>query len=761
MFRSLLRAALAVLVLGSRGFAALTPPTIREIRVEGNQRIPAASILHHLAAAGARSAAPLDAAVVQAGLRALDALQLFDDLEIATEEVSAGEVDLIVRVAERPFVSEFVIEGVDDGLERRIRELLRKEKLEIRPASPFRPEVAKKASVAARGLLQSLKHPNASAEIVPERRGTSVRVVLRVTAGPRLQIGRVLFDGNSALGDGELLDRMRDSRPARPWARLVPGARAGTYVPEDLTADLDELRRYYRERGFAAVDVGRPWVRATSLQGKLEIQIPIVEGPRFELESVRLEGDPRDRRAEVSQRISALGTHVPYDASKLESARRSIVSALGRAGYALAEVKLEETIDSQAGTVRAVYHVDPGDPVWIGAVRFEGNQRVADKFLRRELRLGEGDLFDSARLDSSIERLNRSGLVAGLERKDVKLEVDPENHDLGLTFRVKEPPRQGIFATGSTGGAAGGYLGIIYSAFNLLGLGESLGLEIDGGAAQSNLLLDLAARHFLGSPFLVGLSLFHRATNLNVASIVPGERDLVSVLRRRARGIGVSEEYALSPAARFGLAYGVERETVSSAASSFGRGELTPSFVFDSTRGSGAAKRGERFSASSAWIGSAFFARQDALRPAIDFRRSVSDPWSGGRNLFALHLQGAALVPRDGRPLGLEERFYPGEELVRGFRRGSLGTWTSVPAQDPRASGADRMAALSMEYRVPIQGPASAAGFFDLGWTRLLPRQAEAAGTGARLIEETSGVLRASLGGELRLDLPVLRQPAR
>jgi hypothetical protein len=71
------------------------------------------------------------------------------------------------------------------------------------------------------------------------------------------------------------------------------------------------------------------------------------------------------------------------------------------------------------------------------------------------------------------------------------------------------------------------------------------------------------------------------------------------------------------------------------------------------------------------------------------------------------------------------------------------------------------MAALSMEYRVGIDGPASAAGFFDLGWTRLSPRQAGAAGTGARLIEETSGVLRASLGGELRLDLPVLRQPAR
>jgi len=48
-----------------------------------------------------------------------------------------------------------------------------------------------------------------------------------------------------------------------------------------------------------------------------------------------------------------------------------------------------------------------------------------------------------------------------------------------------------------------------------------------------------------------------------------------------------------------------------------------------------------------------------------------------------------------------------------------------------------------------------------LGWTHLDPKNAAQLGTCARLIKETNGVVRASLGGQLRLQLPMIRQPVR
>ena len=187
----------------------------------------------------------------------------------------------------------------------------------------------------------------------------------------------------------------------------------------------------------------------------------------------------------------------------------------------------------------AVYRIDAGDPFVVGQIRFEGNRRLPDKFLRRELATQEGDLFDSAKLDESLDRLNRSSLVKELQRADIELSLN-DRDTLDVTFKVKEKDRQGIYGTGGTGGIGGGYLGLLYTAFNLLGIGEALTVQLDGGAAQSNLLVDLLTRHFLGSPFTLALSGFHRVTNINVARIVPGPEDLIGVLWRRSTGFGVS-----------------------------------------------------------------------------------------------------------------------------------------------------------------------------------------------------------------------------
>jgi outer membrane protein assembly factor BamA len=113
-------------------------------------------------------------------------------------------------------------------------------------------------------------------------------------------------------------------------------------------------------------------------------------------------------------------------------------------------------------------------------------------------------------------------------------------------------------------------------------------------------------------------------------------------------------------------------------------------------------------------------------------------------------------------PLFLGRRYYPGDESVRGFSRGSLSPWISVPGNSSlQSGGADTVLGFSTEYRVPIRGALSSTGFFDLGWTHLSRKDAAQLGAGARLIDTTNGVLRASMGGELRAELPIIRQPAR
>jgi outer membrane protein assembly factor BamA len=331
---------------------------------------------------------------------------------------------------------------------------------------------------------------------------------------------------------------------------------------------------------------------------------------------------------------------------------------------------------------------------------------------------------------------------------------------------VKEKPPQGIYGTGGTFGAEGGYLGVFYTVFNLLGLGEKLSLQADGGAASSNLLLNLAGQHFLGSPFTIGLSVFHKYSGVNVASIVPDASDLVHLLTDRRKGVRLAGSYSIGSRAQAGIGLQIERATTE-----FGDGnrsahrwtsEISTGLDYDTASPVGVSAHGYRFSSSAAVSSRALMGSIESVSGSAHLTRFLSDPWTGGRNSLALNLNVAAIRSAWAGGIAPEKRLYPGGEILRGFRRGELGSWAvgkDGSAGGLKPIGADTFASTTVEYRVPVNGPLSAVAFCDLGWSRLDP--AVVAEPGLRLIDATNALVRASTGGELRVELPVINQPAR
>ena len=767
----------ATLLLGPP--ATTVPQRIRQVQVEGNMRIPALTIIREVAS---KPDTVFDAAKLEADVKTLHQMGFFSQVEAESKAAADRQVDILFRVREYPFVSSFVIDGGGEALQAQIRDLLRERKLEIKPATPFRPSQANRVAVLVRDYLRVRKYPNADAQVTSSGEGTSVRVLLSIWLGRKIEVGRVLFTGNDSIPAGQLVKQMQYSRPPTLIGRFKG---QGGYVSFELASDVERIRRYYQSNGFATVSVGKPEVEAFNssvswplrlIRGvdpvKLRIWIPIVEGSKYQLTAVRLEGDAKAASADAADMMRALHAPCPYDISLLDNTRQKLVDVLGHHGYALAKVELGQAVNDVSHTVEVVYRIDPGDPAVVGKISFEGNKRVPDKFLRRELRAMEGDVYDSYKLDQSVERLNKSELVQNLQRSDVDLQFDEERNAVDIIFKVKERDRQGIYGTGGTGGIGGGYLGILYTAFNLLRLGETLSLELDGGAAQSNVLLDIVGNHFLGSYFSLALSGFHRFTDFNVASIVPGPQDVVRVLRRRTTGMGLSGAYPITRKVRVGMAFNIARDSITGdlqpgdvpATSPFIRSDVTPFFVLDSIHGTGAAARGYQFSAGYGWSGPGLLRSIDSTHESAQLATYIRDPISKGRNSFAFRIQASAMHPSTGLPLLLEQRSYPGDEVVRGFPQGGLTPWayvgdSSSPTLVP--AGADTVLGLSAEYRVPMSGPLSGVGFADFGWTHLNPARGTQFYPGATLISATNGLLRASVGGELRLQLPMIRQPAR
>ena len=136
----------------------------------------------------------------------------------------------------------------------------------------------------------------------------------------------------------------------------------GRYLPEELESGREQLRRLYRSRGFAAAAIDRPEVSARAFPArrlifapwqprvplKLDLNIPVIEGPVFTMTSVRVEGEAKAASPEVVRLMRSLRVPSQYDYAVLESTRENILKILGHRGYGRARVDLVQRFGASA-----------------------------------------------------------------------------------------------------------------------------------------------------------------------------------------------------------------------------------------------------------------------------------------------------------------------------------------------------------------------------------------------------------------------------
>ena len=135
------------------------------------------------------------------------------------------------------------------------------------------------------------------------------------------------------------------------------------------------------------------------------ISIMISEGEQYRISSVDITGNKAFPESELRKKIKSAPKNI-FSRAML----RSDVAALGEMhsekGYALVNVAPDITPDDAAKQIKITFKIDEGDIYKIGRIDISGNIKTMDKVIRREIRLDEGDTFNSKLLKRSYERLN-------------------------------------------------------------------------------------------------------------------------------------------------------------------------------------------------------------------------------------------------------------------------------------------------------------------------------------------------------------------
>jgi len=230
-----------------------------------------------------------------------------------------------------------------------------------------------------------------------------VDIIYDIQSGPRERVESVSFFGNTAFSEDDLADKMQGTQPR---TMLSPG----TYDPDLLRADLDNVRDFYRRKGWLDATVGFRLVHDDTLQ-RLYVQVNVREGERYRIEDVEISGHQLFTRAEVAAVMEQKAGEW-YSPESLDEDRKKIEGLFGRQGRVFASVRTKVTVDVEKRTARIAIIIEEGPEVYLKRILIMGNHRTQDRVIRRNLSFEPGQRINTALVDESTRRLKNTGLFA-------------------------------------------------------------------------------------------------------------------------------------------------------------------------------------------------------------------------------------------------------------------------------------------------------------------------------------------------------------
>jgi outer membrane protein insertion porin family len=475
---------------------AVDPFTVRDIRVEGLQRIEPGTVFASLPLrVGDRYTDDMGAAAI----RALFALGLFKDVRLETQ----GDV-LVVVVQERPSVAslEFI------GLKEFDKDMLVKALKDVGLAEgrPFDKALADKAEqeLKRQYISRSLYGAEVVTTATPIDRNR-VNLTFTITEGGPAKIAQIDIVGNQAFSDATLRDQFNlDTGGWMSWY-----TKSNRYSRTKLNADLEALRSFYLSRGFLEFRIDSTQVAMSPNKQDMSITINISEGERFVISGVKLEGNYLDRDDEFKALVK-IAVGKPYNAETVAETTKAFTDYFGKFGFAFARVEAKPQIDRRNNRVEFVLQAEPSRRAYVRRIQVAGNVRTRDEVIRREFRQLEAAWYDGEKIRLSRDRVDRLGFFTQVNVETQEVPGAPDQVD--LLFTVAEKPTGSISLGAGFSSAEKVALSFGIRQENAFGSGNYLAVEVNTSKFNRNLVLSTTDPYFTQNGISRTIDVFQRIT---------------------------------------------------------------------------------------------------------------------------------------------------------------------------------------------------------------------------------------------------------
>lgn len=438
---------------------------VGDMRVEGLQRISEGTVFNYLPI---NVGDTVDDFRIQEAIRALYDQELFDNIEMRRD----GNT-LVIVVRERPSIEDFSIEGNKDIKTEDLMESLRG--VGLARGRTFDRSVLDNVQMFLREQYYDRgKYAVEVESEVIERPNNTVRVKINVKEGERARIRQVNIVGNENFPEDEIRKGFElDTANWLSWIR-----QDDRYAKESLSGDLETLRSFYMDRGFADFRVESTQVAISPNRKDIYVTINIHEGERYTISDIKLVGEmviPEQalRAFVLAQPGSIFNLQLLTQSSELMSFR------LGEQGYANAEIEPVPELDHEKKEAAVTFYINPQSRVYVRRINFNGIDEVDDEVLRREMRQAEGAYLSNRLIDRSKVRLQRLPYIEAVEVENTPVPGSPDLVDVDFDLEYRMP---GQFS-GGVGYSESQKLILNGSVVhtNFLGSGDRVALQLNSG----------------------------------------------------------------------------------------------------------------------------------------------------------------------------------------------------------------------------------------------------------------------------------------
>ena len=391
---------------------------------------------------------------------------LFSSVRIEADKIEDGKVWLRIKLAMRPRVSALTYSGVKKGE----REDIEK-RVALLKGSQITPNAIDRAKTLIKRYFDEKGFKNAVVNIVqrddPER-PNEVIVAIDIDKKEKVKVHRLTITGNSAVKTKKLKKVMKKTNEK---GKLKNFFKTKKFVQENYEADKDAIIEKYNELGYRdaqiLVDSVTPFDEHT-----VDIYIEVEEGQKYYLRNISWVGNTLYPTEQLDYLLRMKKGDV-YNQKMLEERLSTDDDAIGNLyynnGYLFYSLDPVE-VNIVGDSIDLEMRIYEGQQATISKVSINGNDRLYENVVRRELRIRPGELFSRDDLMRSMRELQQMGHFDP-EQITPDIQPHPEDGTVDIGFNlVSKANDQVEFSAGWGQTGIIGKLSLKFTNFSLANL---------------------------------------------------------------------------------------------------------------------------------------------------------------------------------------------------------------------------------------------------------------------------------------------------